>query len=458
MNSNDETESSSKSKLRLICIVLVALSFWSTWFWYAERMFDGSDEPLGILSAIALISLVFVKRKQGLGSSKSKLSLLAATLFYIAYILSFSAVSKLASATLATLAVCFTINSLVMPLSLAEITLALLSLPLVASINFYAGYPLRVIVAKLASLMLAFGGIMAKSEGALLNYGDQLVYVDAPCSGVKLLWFAIFVTAVLCSYLNFSNFRTSVYLSGAFLLSILANSLRVTSLFYLECDLIQVFYFSKEFLHQASGLIVEAILIAGIIFSVLKIKAKSIQMVESDKEINPNYLYVLSVLALIAMCLPTLPLKPSNQTAIANASIEFPKMINGKPLVEIPMVERQRKFLQNFPGEVKLFKNANKLYIVKLIEKPTRKVHPASDCYRGSGYSIEWKPIQVDKEGLRWSHFVANKGGVRVSVKEHIIDSNKNLWTDPSSWYWSATLGETKPPWWGITVEEGGLN
>ena len=44
------------------------------------------------------------------------------------------------------------------------------------------------------------------------------------------------------------------------------------------------------------------------------------------------------------------------------------------------------------------------------------------------------------------------------SIKATESLSQGNQWTDPSSWYWSAVLGETKPPWWGITVEEGGLH
>ena len=445
---------------RISVCFLVFASFWSTWYWFVERIFDNSDEPIGILSACALLALVFIKKKKSESSPYSAINIGAAAFFYLAYILSFTLVSKLASATLATLTLCFTINALIVPLSLAETTLALLSLPVVASINFYLGFPLRVIVAKLASILLAFAGIMAQPHGALLTYNEKLVYVDAPCSGVKLLWFALFITAFLSSYLSASTKRTLIYLSIAFLLSIFANGLRVTSLFYLECDLIHVPYFSGDTLHQLSGLIVEGILLLALAYLIVKTQGVKKVAIQNGRAYPKGWLLTLSCLALATAILPVLPLKSPESDEIISGKKEpvvFPDSINGDVLIEVSMPQRHQKFLKNFPGELKIFKSANKLYIVKRIEKPTRKVHPAADCFRGSGYSIDWQPIVVDKEGSRWSHFIANKGDERVSVKEHILDNNKNLWTDPSSWYWSAVLGETKPPWWGITVEEGGL-
>ncbi|UUZ51849.1 exosortase/archaeosortase family protein [Massilia sp. B-10] len=74
-------------------------------------------------------------------------------------------------------------------LDAALLALCMLALPLAASLQFYLGYPMRVMaLSTLSAALLRMGGIGVVRDGAMLDWGGQLVSIDAPCSGVKMLW------------------------------------------------------------------------------------------------------------------------------------------------------------------------------------------------------------------------------------------------------------------------------
>ena len=61
---------------------------------------------------------------------------------------------------------------------------------MIASLQFYAGYPLRAVTAWLSAGLLQAAGVAAHASGASMLVDGRLVLVDAPCSGVQLAWFA----------------------------------------------------------------------------------------------------------------------------------------------------------------------------------------------------------------------------------------------------------------------------
>ena len=86
-------------------------------------------------------------------------------------------------------------------------------------------------------------------------------------------------------------------------------------------------------------------------------------------------------------------------------------------------------------------------------------MHAASDCFRGAGYAITEKPMDVDGDRGRWSCFEARKGAEGRLVCERIFENRKldepesgTSWSDVSSWYWAAAFGRTKGPWWAVTT------
>src|SRR6187549_2398020 len=77
--------------------------------------------------------------------------------------------------------------------------LAILALPVVSSLQFYAGYPLRVVTAEASRWLLGAAGFDATREGSAMLVDGRLVIVDAPCSGVQMVWMAWFcASAVAC--------------------------------------------------------------------------------------------------------------------------------------------------------------------------------------------------------------------------------------------------------------------
>lgn len=74
--------------------------------------------------------------------------------------------------------------------------LSVLALPLLSSLQFYAGYPLRVVTAEASRWLLAPGFEVAR-EGATLMVDGRLVIVDAPCSGVQMVWLGYFTACAV---------------------------------------------------------------------------------------------------------------------------------------------------------------------------------------------------------------------------------------------------------------------
>lgn len=92
--------------------------------------------------------------------------------------------------------------------------------------------------------------------------------------------------------------------------------------------------------------------------------------------------------------------------------------------------------------------------ILRWVNAPSRKLHPASDCFRGIGYTIKPLAIVKDKHNISWGHFEAAKGNSRIRVRERIYNRNGKQWTDVSAWYWASLFGKQQGPWWAITIAE----
>jgi hypothetical protein len=158
--------------------------------------------------------------------------------------------------------------------------------------------------------------------------------------------------------------------------------------------------------------------------------------------------FVVACLIAAAMPLMSTPAKPP---ALADFP-GWPTHFEGKLLQPLPLTSLEQRFAENFPGRVGRFGDGQREIVFRWISSETRKLHPAADCFRGSGYSVTPKPIDVDLDGARWGSFVAARGEARINVRERIYDSAGNSWTDVSSWYWAALRKQSQRPWWAVTV------
>ncbi len=132
-----------------IWLALFAAALWPTAWWMGQRMLDGSDEPLGLLALAALAVLVWHCR--GRLRAAPRLGWLA---FALAAAVTSTALLWQAPPLVTSLFGLLALGSgliAFLPAALATapvLGLSLLSLPLLASLQFYAGYPLRVITAE----------------------------------------------------------------------------------------------------------------------------------------------------------------------------------------------------------------------------------------------------------------------------------------------------------------------
>ena len=188
-----------------VWLLLLAAALWPTWLWMGRRMLDRSDDPLGLLALAALGGLVARHRRWLRASPRLgwfALALIGALVATAAQgLLPALAVSLVALlAVAAGLAACLPAGVASAPVA----GLAVLALPLLASLQFYAGYPLRLVTAE-ASRWLLWIGHEVERSGASLRVDGHLVIVDAPCSGVQMAWLGYFTACVVSLYLARTN-------------------------------------------------------------------------------------------------------------------------------------------------------------------------------------------------------------------------------------------------------------
>ncbi|HKX28920.1 MAG TPA: hypothetical protein VJ302_14580 [Blastocatellia bacterium] len=152
--------------------------------------------------------------------------------------------------------------------------------------------------------------------------------------------------------------------------------------------------------------------------------------------------------------MPLLRFQPSSSVD----SIDFPgwpTVFEGRELKPVPLSEREERLTRDFPGKIARFSDGSREIIIRWVTGETRALHPASDCFRGLGYAIKPLPVKIDPAGHQWGSFSATRRGETLRVSERIYSaSDPGSWIDVSSWYWNATLGRTKAPWWTVTVAE----
>ena len=132
----------------------------------------------------------------------------------------------------------------------------------------------------------------------------------------------------------------------------------------------------------------------------------------------------------------------------------WPSTFAGKTLTQLPLNEMEKQFATEFPGRIARFSDGEREIIIRWVTEATRKMHPASDCFQGLGYSVKPLAAYRDHDGSLWASFAATKGDKQLRVYERINSDSGETWTDVSAWYWSALRQRGSGSWWAITVAE----
>jgi hypothetical protein len=158
--------------------------------------------------------------------------------------------------------------------------------------------------------------------------------------------------------------------------------------------------------------------------------------------------------AMTAAAVSPLAGKASRSQAAQPSFPGWPSSFEGGLLEPMELGAQEKVFGKGFPGRLGRFSRGRGSVVVRWVADPSRLVHPATDCFRGLGFSIEPNPSMRDAEGRRWSRFRASKGADSLLVREIVVDAGGRSWSDVSSWYWPAALGRSQGPWWAFTVAE----
>lgn len=367
---------------RVSLILAWLLALWAVGRWYVNRTFDGSDDPYGMLALLLFLSMRAPVR-------------LDARWMYAALLASAYPVSPLVRATL----VCICLGRVLAPTVPGAQVLLALSLPVVASLNFYVGYPLRWISTAAAVTVLQAGGRAVVWQGLTVWHRGMPVLIDAPCSGVQMLWWLCMIAAVLASWRRLGWKATAGLLSLAAVLSMAGNAWRIVALVYAgPCAAWQ---------HAGIGLVVFLAMASTLVAVTSRL--------QGDTPFPP-------------------PDRPPRRglfgAACLLAALLHPSA--GQPLQAIQVLE------------------SSPAHVLRKVNEPTRALHPASDCYRATGYQTRPENAVV-REGHTWGCITASRGTESLRIEQCIWDDAGHSWSDPSQWYWATLLRQTEGPWWTET-------
>jgi exosortase/archaeosortase family protein len=304
-------------------------------------------------------------------------------------------------------------------------------------------------------------GLDVWREGVCLHFGEKLIWIDAPCSGVKMLWFGLFLAAFLVCFFRFSNLKSLAVFASAFLIILVGNIFRASALFYIEAEIFD----APRFMHEAVGVFSFAFVALGIVFVAQFWRTLQCDALRREVfapqgvTLNANrFAQRFATIVFLTSCALAFfaPLWFSSEKKARVQSPNFrgfPATFENQPLVELPLTEREKFFLEDFPGSVGRFSDGKREVVIRFVTEATRKLHPASDCFRAIGYETKPLPLKVDDEGKRWSCFSAAKTDERLRVCERIYAGAGGEWTDVSAWYWSS-LNESVGEWWAVTTAE----
>jgi exosortase/archaeosortase family protein len=495
----------------LASMALHALALWPHLRFAWQRLHDGSDDPLGVVAAAALVAIV-VARRVSLRHAPRLPWMVAALVGTLAANAALAFVPPLAAAVLAALAFACGLAAW-LPEGAARAPLAglaVLALPLIASLQFYAGYPLRVITAQVSAWLLQLGGVEALRSGASMTVRGQLVVVDAPCSGVQMVWFAYFTA---CSFAAFEGHRDGAFLRRLPLVGALvmcANIARNSVLVTLESRPQGL----SASAHEAIGLLALLLLCAAVVMVMRGGRAKGAVfrrrangsttdarddgsdalvptsalrltaphwILERGAPAHRPWLPVASAapvmtagVALVVAALLPFSAASGAAPAAAPQHVEWPHAWDGHPIRPLALSAVEARFAKQFPGVVGRFTDGHRVFVMRHVTQPTRMLHPAVDCFRATGYRIGATRLEHDAQQRLWRCFEADRSGERVRVCERIerierrpgdeasadaasdaMDREASAaFVDTSSWFWAAALGTSRGPWRAVTKVE----
>jgi exosortase/archaeosortase family protein len=254
-----------KKPIALLVLLATIGACWAVGPWYVAHLADARDDAAALV-ALALLALLPARGPIARAAVGWR-ALLPSALALAAYAISFPFVPRLASAVLAFLAFGFawSLWRHGTPFRPWAIGLGLLGLPMTSSLQFYLGYPLRVASGDVALVLLRLGGAAVAREGVHLRAGGALVMIDAPCSGIRMLWAALLLACCLAALFRLRARGSLLAAGAAVVVTVAGNGLRTAALFWADTNAPPL----PSFAHAGVGVVVFA-MAAGALVAVTR--------------------------------------------------------------------------------------------------------------------------------------------------------------------------------------------
>jgi exosortase len=209
------------------------LATWEAWRWLWMRLSPSPEEGLSL--ALVAVFLVWAGRQQPQGQDTPRLER-DASVGLVVYAAAVMLMPSIVQAAVAVVLVAYAAHVAAFGLRprAAVLPLVALALPVVPSLQFVLGHPLRVVSASAATVLLQTQGLRVSRQGTFLVWQDRMVQFDAPCSGVNMLWAGLVLTLAASTLLRLSLLRSALALFAAVVVIWIANVLRAVSLFHAE--------------------------------------------------------------------------------------------------------------------------------------------------------------------------------------------------------------------------------
>jgi exosortase/archaeosortase family protein len=331
--------------------------------------------------------------------------------------------------------------------------LLLLALPTTMMLELFLGYPLRLAASLFTEALLHGAGLPVSRNGVELCWAGTPVRVDAPCSGIRMLWGGLWLALTTAGIFRLSVWRTGLAAVLAVAVVTLANLLRVAALCLASAGVLP----PGEPLHSGMGMAAFAAG-AGLTVWLVRLLARRPPPRRPDASPEPVPAPTAGRPAFLLACLATLLIQLIPEAPAPAATDSpfpgWPATFEGRTLRATPLTPQEAAFNTAFPGRIARFEDGTRVLIWRWVTHPTHRVHSAMDCLRSSGWQVSPQPMHHDAVSGTWGCFLAERRGVRLRVREQCADSSGRIWPDVPAWFWSAWLGRSTGPWQVITVAE----
>ncbi len=213
------------------------------------------------------------------------------------------------------------------PPSLALTALIVGSMPVLPSLQFTLGYPMRLVSASFTAGLLEMQGFAVARQGTFLLWQGQEIQFDAPCSGVNMLLAGLLLTCLIAAAVQCSLRNLVAALCACIGIVLIFNVMRAVSLFYLEAVAAEPMESSK---HGGVGLISFAMALPLL---VLTVKPGRRAIAAHEKRVCRRPYLKLSLAAFVAVALPVIAKETASpQAAVAQEAPAWPTAFEGRRL------------------------------------------------------------------------------------------------------------------------------